>query len=300
MYRIRFHGRGGQGIKTAGRMLGTAFFLEGWEVQDAPLYGAERRGAPVFAYVRAARKPIFERGIIRHPGLVVVADDSLVAVPAAGVLNGVNAQTVLLLLSSTAAEVWQQRLNFPGRILVLPPLPEEHAASPLCAGAAARLTGAISESTLQQAIRQELASLPEAAIRHNIEEAMQAYSGLAAHAGIAGETVLAEGVGAADWIDLALDTADASAPAIHGGLTSLLAKTGLWRTLKPVIDYDRCNRCWWVCSEFCPDGAIAVEKDGTPRIDYDHCKGCMICVAQCPPHAIAAVPEHQEAEEATK
>ena len=48
--------------------------------------------------------------------------------------------------------------------------------------------------------------------------------------------------------------------------------------------------CWWVCSTFCPDSAIAV-SEGKPVIDYDHCKGCMICVAQCPPHAIAAVPE---------
>ena len=36
LYRIRFHGRGGQGMKTASRILGTAFFLEGFEVQDAP------------------------------------------------------------------------------------------------------------------------------------------------------------------------------------------------------------------------------------------------------------------------
>ena len=43
MYRIRFHGRGGQGMKTASRILGTAFFLSGYEVQDAPRYGAERR-----------------------------------------------------------------------------------------------------------------------------------------------------------------------------------------------------------------------------------------------------------------
>ncbi|MEO2168127.1 MAG: 2-oxoacid:acceptor oxidoreductase family protein [bacterium] len=49
-------------------------FLEGFEVQDAPLYGAERRGAPVFAYVRADRAPINERGVIRRPDLVVVAD----------------------------------------------------------------------------------------------------------------------------------------------------------------------------------------------------------------------------------
>jgi pyruvate ferredoxin oxidoreductase gamma subunit len=67
MFQIRFHGRGGQGIKTASRVLGTAFFLEGFEVQDAPLYGAERRGAPIFAYVRASRHPINERGIIQRP-----------------------------------------------------------------------------------------------------------------------------------------------------------------------------------------------------------------------------------------
>ena len=43
MFTIRFHGRGGQGMKTASRLLGSAFFLEGFEVQDAPRYGAERR-----------------------------------------------------------------------------------------------------------------------------------------------------------------------------------------------------------------------------------------------------------------
>ena len=42
MFGIRFHGRGGQGMKTASRILGTAFFKAGYEVQDAPRYGAER------------------------------------------------------------------------------------------------------------------------------------------------------------------------------------------------------------------------------------------------------------------
>jgi pyruvate ferredoxin oxidoreductase gamma subunit len=65
----------------------------------------------------------------------------------------------------------------------------------------------------------------------------------------------------------------------------------VWRTLRPVIDYERCNRCSWVCATLCPDSAIAVDPNHTPRIDYDHCKGCMICVTVCPPHAIGAVPE---------
>jgi pyruvate ferredoxin oxidoreductase gamma subunit len=78
MYRIRFHGRGGQGVKTASQILSSALFLEGFEVQDAPRYGAERRGAPIFAYVRADRAPINERGVIARPGLVVVVDETLV------------------------------------------------------------------------------------------------------------------------------------------------------------------------------------------------------------------------------
>jgi pyruvate ferredoxin oxidoreductase gamma subunit len=91
-------------------------------------------------------------------------------------------------------------------------------------------------------------------------------------------------------VELPFEEARISAPTIHAALTSEAVPTGLWRTLRPVIDYARCNRCWWVCSAFCPDGAIRVE-DGTPRIDYDHCKGCLVCVAQCPPHAIDTVPE---------
>jgi len=72
-------------------------------------------------------------------------------------------------------------------------------------------------------------------------------------------------------------------------------RTGLWRTMRPVIDYERCRRCNWVCSSCCPDNAISVAEDGRPVIDLDHCKGCMICVAQCPPHAIEAVPEVEAA-----
>jgi pyruvate ferredoxin oxidoreductase gamma subunit len=82
-------------------------------------------------------------------------------------------------------------------------------------------------------------------------------------------------------------------------LTSVEVRTGLWRTLRPVIDYDLCKRCWWVCSSFCPDGAINV-IDGTPQIDYDHCKGCMVCLAQCPPHAIGAIAESQAQEQEQK
>ena len=75
-------------------------------------------------------------------------------------------------------------------------------------------------------------------------------------------------------------------------------QTGLWRTQRPVIDDALCHRCAWICSTFCPDGAISIAADGRPAIDYDHCKGCLVCAAVCPPHAIRAVPE-TETQEAT-
>lgn len=304
MYRIRFHGRGGQGMKTASRILGTAFFLEGYEVQDAPRYGAERRGAPIFAYVRADNLPINERGVISQPDLVIVADDSLIPVPAAGVISGVDEHTVFLINSDEKSETWSHRLNLSSQIITLPAEAEDRAElrfiGATCTGAAARLLGHISRETLQQAIEQELTELGNTIIEKNLAKALDAYDSMQAHAGCikTGEVANPENYIKPSWIELPFDDASISAPDIRAPANSTEVRTGLWRTMRPIIDYDRCNRCWWVCSTFCPDGAINV-NDKTPEIDYDHCKGCMICVAQCPPHAIEAIPEQQAQREET-
>jgi pyruvate ferredoxin oxidoreductase gamma subunit len=307
VFRIRFHGRGGQGMKTASRILGSALFAEGLEVQDAPRYGAERRGAPIFAYVRADREPINERGIIRRPDLVVVADDTLVPIPAAGVLAGVDAHTVLLIHSAQEAEIWRERLGTQARIRVLP-LAEQLVdraelglAGAFCAGAAARLLDLVSREALSGAIRAELGHLGEAVVRRNLEEALASYDAVASDAGLVteGRETEAGDYEPPAWVDLPFEQADVSAPVIHGGLTSLAAKTGLWRTLRPVIDRDRCKGCWWICSSLCPDGAIRVEE-GRPVIDYEHCKGCLVCVAVCPTHAVEARPEHAFGSEETE
>jgi pyruvate ferredoxin oxidoreductase gamma subunit len=301
MYRIRFHGRGGQGMKTASHILGNAFFREGFEVQDAPRYGAERRGAPIFAYVRAAREPIRQRGNIVHPDLVAVADETLVPVPAAGVLEGVDAHCVMLIDTLASADQWRRRLNLKGPVVTLPArgAVEDRAEQPfigaMCAGAAARLVGVIRRETLEAALREELAALGEEIVAQNVEHALWAFDATQAHAGLVkerGEAPPAE-VPAPRWIAVPFDEARVSAPDIHAGATSVEVRTGLWRTMRPIIDYDHCRRCSWVCSTFCPDSAIHVLEDGRPEIDYDHCKGCLICAAVCPPHAIRAIPERE-------
>jgi pyruvate ferredoxin oxidoreductase gamma subunit len=70
MFRIRFHGRGGQGMKTASRIVGTAAFRQGFYAQDSPVYGAERRGAPMIAFTRFDSSPILERGVVQSPDLI--------------------------------------------------------------------------------------------------------------------------------------------------------------------------------------------------------------------------------------
>jgi pyruvate ferredoxin oxidoreductase gamma subunit len=127
----------------------------------------------------------------------------------------------------------------------------------------------------------------------NLARALEAYDALAEHEGRvverpdrAGETPARP-----HWIDLPAEAADVSAPDVHGALTSVQVRTGLWRTLRPVIDLERCRRCYWVCSTQCPDGVIRVAEDGTPEIDYEHCKGCLVCMSVCPTHAISAVAE---------
>lgn len=303
MYRIRFHGRGGQGMKTASRILGRAFFLEGFEVQDAPRYGAERRGAPIFAYVRASRQPITERGIIRRPDLVIVADETLVTIPAGGVLAGVIDHTVLLISSTVKPEIWQERLNLAGPVLVLPAAAEAAGLAELKfvgaggAGAAARLVGVISREALAQAIREELAPLGDTLIARNLEHALPAYDLMAEHTGcVTGAQVSpAETYAKPQWVDLPFENAGTAAPAIFAPATSAQVPTGLWRTVRPVIDYSHCRRCAWICSTLCPDSTINVNAEGYPQIDYEHCKGCLICMANCPAHAIRAIPEHEAA-----
>ncbi|MDE7310101.1 MAG: 2-oxoacid:acceptor oxidoreductase family protein [Eubacterium sp.] len=74
---IRWHGRGGQGAKTAALLLADAAFKTGQYVQGFPEYGPERMGAPITAYNRIGKEPIRVHSNIYHPDLVMVVDETL-------------------------------------------------------------------------------------------------------------------------------------------------------------------------------------------------------------------------------
>ena len=106
MKEIRFHGRGGQGAVLAARMLAAAFVIEGKHVASFPMYGFERRGAPVVAFTRLDDKPIREKTQIYNPDCLVVIDPSLMNLPA--LFSGLKPEGILILNSPRPLE---NRLN---------------------------------------------------------------------------------------------------------------------------------------------------------------------------------------------
>lgn len=76
---IRWHGRGGQGTKTASLLLADAAFNTGKYIQGFPEYGPERMGAPITAYNRISSSPITVHSNIYEPDFVVVVDDTLLS-----------------------------------------------------------------------------------------------------------------------------------------------------------------------------------------------------------------------------
>ncbi|MDR5683192.1 MAG: 2-oxoacid:acceptor oxidoreductase family protein [Armatimonadota bacterium] len=100
---IRWHGRGGYGVKTAAMLLAEAVIDAGGWAQASPEFGPERRGAPVQAFTRIGPAPIARRGPIERPDLVVVFDARLLSVPA--VLTGVGPQTSVVLNAPAAPDI---------------------------------------------------------------------------------------------------------------------------------------------------------------------------------------------------
>jgi 2-oxoacid:acceptor oxidoreductase gamma subunit (pyruvate/2-ketoisovalerate family) len=106
---VRFHGRGGQGIVTASALLSQAFFLEGKYPQSVPLYGPQRRGAPVTVFLRVGDDKINLRAWVYTPEYVVVLDDSLLDI--ANVTQGVPEVGMILV---NTAHTSQEELGLVG------------------------------------------------------------------------------------------------------------------------------------------------------------------------------------------
>ena len=72
--------------------------------------------------------------------------------------------------------------------------------------------------------------------------------------------------------------------------SSIEVRTGDWKSRRPVIDFNKCNKCT-LCYYFCPEGCIAKSNEGYFEPDLFYCKGCGICAMECPKDAITMVEE---------
>ena len=112
---IRWHGRGGQGAKTASLLLADAAFNTGKYIQGFPEYGPERMGAPITAYNRISDTPITVHSNIYEPDYVVVVDASLLDV--VDVTAGLKKEGAIVINSTKSADELRNSLKgYEGRV----------------------------------------------------------------------------------------------------------------------------------------------------------------------------------------
>jgi pyruvate ferredoxin oxidoreductase gamma subunit len=285
--RVRFHGRGGQGAKTASRILGDAAFYDGHFTQDFPIYGAERRGAPVVAFTRLSKEEITERGFIFSPDISAVMDDSLITDVLANPFAGLRKGGVAVINTTKPREsflvdrrdVTVVTVDLTG--LALKILGRSVPSSGIAA-AVARIAG-LSKDSILKAIEEEMRDigLSDEMVNRNVKFAAAVYGELQPIQLETEELAPKE-----EMVPLELVVSVEGIQTVTHTGNSAVKHTGNWRTFKPAIDYAKCTDCM-ICYAYCPESAMSVGQDGHVRIDYDNCKGCMVCLTECPLKAIS-------------
>ena len=170
MIEIRWHGRGGQGAKTAALLLTDVVFQTGKYVQGFPEYGPERMGAPITAYNRISDREIRVHSNIYEPDYVIVVDSSLLHV--ADVLAGLKEDGALIINTEDSEEEIRRQLGgYQGRLYMvdakkisLATLGKYFPNTPMLA-AAVKITGVMDEaeflSAMEESFQHKFAKKPE-------------------------------------------------------------------------------------------------------------------------------------------
>ena len=185
MIEIRWHGRGGQGTKTAALLLADAAFETGMYVQGFPEYGPERMGAPITAYNRLDSEPIRVHSGIYEPDMVVVVDETLMS--AVNIRSGLKPGGRIVINSNRRPEVIAEEFSgFDGEIYVVDAadisirnLGKNLPNTPLLS-VVAKLTGMMGEKeffeSMEDAFREKFAAKPEV-VTGNISALREAWNG---------------------------------------------------------------------------------------------------------------------------
>jgi pyruvate ferredoxin oxidoreductase gamma subunit len=180
VYKVRIHGRGGQGVVTAAELLSVAAFDEGRYAQAFPTFGSERTGAPVVSYCRISDTPIRIHEPITTPDALIIQDPTLLQ--QVRLFDGVGPSAFILINTSRRYdELGIDDLHAeqqPGRMVSVPAtdLARRHLGRPLpnaaLLGGFAALTGIVSLEAVLGAIRQRFRG---AVAEGNVRSAEAAY-----------------------------------------------------------------------------------------------------------------------------
>lgn len=160
MTEIRWHGRAGQGAKTAAQLLAEALLRAGKSVQAFPEYGPERRGAPVRAYTRVSDRPIRRHDPITEPDVIVVLEPALVR--ELDVTEGMADDGIVLIAASEAPR------ELSGHHVVCVPVRDN--ANVVLAGAVGAILGARRDDVTDAAVQLLGRKVPAEVLRAAVEE----------------------------------------------------------------------------------------------------------------------------------
>ena len=181
MIEIRFHGRGGQGTVVASKVLADALAKEGNFVQAYPEFGVERRGAPVFSFIRIDNKTIYDKSRIYTPDHVIVVDPTLVE--AIDITEGLKEGGVIIINSEKNPASFKFPAKFKVATINATGIAVKHKlgtlASPIVntaiVGAVVKILGLTRLESLLQAIKEGVPIRPE----DNMAAAEEAYTSAA-------------------------------------------------------------------------------------------------------------------------
>jgi 2-oxoacid:acceptor oxidoreductase gamma subunit (pyruvate/2-ketoisovalerate family)/2-oxoacid:acceptor oxidoreductase delta subunit (pyruvate/2-ketoisovalerate family) len=277
-------GRGGEGVVLASQILAETFARAGFWVQSFPEFTAERRGAPISAFLRwDETSPIHRRYKVQDCDVLVVVSPSP---PLPQVIRTVRPGGLIILNRETRfrhtgpfdiARVPASRIAQDNDILSSEGRPMGNVA---VLGACVRLLLPHGLEYLKQAVASRMGAMAEA----NITAAKEGYARCTRQHTLARDTP----------VEPAPDPGQASQPRRSppvfpvSTMDSRHNHTGAWSLDRPLL-LDGCTACA-VCALFCPEGAIS-RDDGSMAIDYLYCKGCGICEVVCPVRNAIAMEE---------
>jgi pyruvate ferredoxin oxidoreductase gamma subunit len=276
-----FVGRGGEGVVLASQLMADTFARAGFWAQSFPEFKAERRGAPISAFLRWDESPIHRRYKIRECDVLAVITPSP---PLPQTLHQVRPGGLVVLNR-------EERFGLTGPFDIAR-VPASHIArrheilsaegrpmgNMALLGACVRLLLPDGLAFLEDAIEDRMGA---STAEKNVVAAREGYEECTRQRTLAGDARLEPVTDVAEKIPIT--------PLYQSStLDSIGIQTGSWSLDRPVLT-DHCTSCA-LCALFCPEGAI-VREDGSIVIDYLHCKGCGICEIVCPVHDAVAMEE---------